>query len=145
MTRTKPIEDRFIRTAWNEDYGAWYFVINDAIGILTNSPDPHHTVKRLRRDNQLVKSLWKELPVLIKFFTLKGHQNLNCVDALDLLQIICCMNSKRVYLLRSWLENLGIDPKKKKRNIFLNRSQMNDFYNILQDPNDWKKKKKKNF
>jgi hypothetical protein len=64
------------------------------------------------------------------------------MSALDLVQVICCMNSKRVSLLRGWLEGLDIDPQKNTRDIYFSRGQMKSFYEIVNDPKDWKKRKR---
>lgn len=142
MSKVEPFGDKDIRYTWCDENQCWYFVITEVIGALTDSTDPFHTTKRLRRDNKELAAIWKEIWTPIDYFTVGGYQQINSATALGLMRIVCCMQSSRVRLLRNWLQGLSLKPTKNDRSLRLSKSQYQDFYHILADPKDWKKRKR---
>nr|WP_199082828.1 hypothetical protein [Pedobacter sp. ASV19] len=59
-------ENKQVRSVWNEEEQKWYFVVEDVIGILTDSNDPKQYVKKMRqRDEQLAKGWVQIVPTLV--------------------------------------------------------------------------------
>ena len=61
----KLFESKQVRSVWNETEQKWYFVVEDVIGILTDSKDPKQYIKRMRqRDEELAKGWVQFVPAL---------------------------------------------------------------------------------
>ena len=58
MSNIKLFESKQIRTVWNQADEKWYFVVADAIQVLTDTPNPSDYIKKMRkRDEELSKEL----------------------------------------------------------------------------------------
>ena len=58
-------ESKKVRTLWVEEEDKWYFVLEDVIGILTESTDPKQYIKRMKlRDPELAKGWVQIVPLL---------------------------------------------------------------------------------
>ena len=56
MSNIKLFESKQIRTVWNEFVEKWYFVVADALKVLTNTPNPSYCIKKMRKhDEELSK------------------------------------------------------------------------------------------
>ena len=51
MSNIKLFESKQIRTTWNEADQKRYFVVEDVVGILTDSKDPKQYIKRMLQRN----------------------------------------------------------------------------------------------
>ena len=61
-------ESKSVRTLWVEEEDKWYFVLEDVIGILTESTDPKQYIKRMKlRDPELAKG-WVQIVPLLKAY-----------------------------------------------------------------------------
>ena len=52
MTKTNAIKlfgDRLVRSVWDDEKEEWYFSVNDAIQILTDSENVTDYIKKMRR------------------------------------------------------------------------------------------------
>lgn len=59
-------ESKRVRTLWVEEKDKWYFVLEDVIGILTESTDPKQYIKRMKlRDPELAKGWVQIVPFVI--------------------------------------------------------------------------------
>ena len=81
MSNIKLFESKKIRSVWNEKEQKWYFVVEDVIAVLTDSPDPKQYVKKMRqRDEELAKG-WVQIVPTLLVETSGGKQNMSCADA----------------------------------------------------------------
>lgn len=120
---SKSFENSFIRTAWNEAEGEWYFSVVDVVGVLTEQESPRSAStywavlkKRLSEEgaNQLLTNC-KQL----KMKSADGKMRLTDVaNTEQLLRIIQSIPSKKAEPFKMWLAQVGrerieetIDPE----------------------------------
>ena len=117
------LEDKRIRTAWDEEKETWYFSVVDVVAVLTDQPDSRHAStywavlkKRLNSEgaNQLLTSC-KQL----KMIAADGKRRMTDVaDTEQLLRIIQSIPSPKAEPFKLWLAQVGrerieetIDPE----------------------------------
>jgi DNA-damage-inducible protein D len=81
MSNIKLFESKQIRSVWNQADEKWYFVINDVIQVLADTPNPSDYIKKIRkRDVELSKG-WGQIVTPLSVETNGGKQKLNCANA----------------------------------------------------------------
>ena len=66
----------------------WWFVINDVVGVLTDSADPSGYIKDMRRrDKELYKG-WGQIATPLCIETPGGKQKINCANTEGVFRII---------------------------------------------------------
>ena len=104
----KLFEDRKIRVAWNEDDEKWYFSIVDAIGILTDSPNPRNYWKVLkgRLKDEGSESVTNCNQLKLQATDGKFYKT-DVADTEQLLRIIQSVPSKKAEPFKMWLAKVG--------------------------------------
>ena len=115
-------EDKRIRTAWDEEKGAWYFSIVDVVAVLTDQPDQRHAAKywsvlktRLKKEGGELTTNCSQL----KMRSADGKRyNTDVADTEQLLRIIQSIPSPKAEPFKLWLAQVGrerieetIDPE----------------------------------
>ena len=113
------LEDKRIRTAWDEEKEEWYFSIVDVVAVLTDSPNPQtywRVLKKRLKDegNETVTSC-----NALKMTAADGKRRLTDVaDTEQLLRIIQSIPSPKAEPFKLWLAQVGrerieetIDPE----------------------------------
>ena len=115
-------EDKRIRTAWDEEKGAWYFSIVDVVAVLTDQPDQRHAAKywsviktRLKKEGSELTTNCSQL----KMRSADGKRyNTDVADTEQLLRIIQSIPSPKAEPFKLWLAQVGrerieetIDPE----------------------------------
>lgn len=54
-------EDRKVRSIWDSEAGKWYISIVDAIGVLTDSPNPNNYWKVLKNRLKSREASWLQV------------------------------------------------------------------------------------
>ncbi|MFC3417246.1 BRO-N domain-containing protein [Algoriphagus hitonicola] len=142
MSKVEPFGDKNVRVTWDKEREGWYFAIADIIGALTNQQDPFKATKDLRKKNKKIAEIWKEIWTPVEQMTKGGRQPVNSASAIGLTRIIVNMNSGRIHLFRDWLRKLNLDLGNKNQNIQLTKKQFQDLYDILTNPESWKKRRR---
>jgi DNA-damage-inducible protein D len=60
--------------------GEWWFVANDIISALTDTPDPNGYIKKMRQRDEGFREAWGQIVTPLPFQTSGGLQNHNCVN-----------------------------------------------------------------
>jgi DNA-damage-inducible protein D len=134
-------ENKQVRSVWNEEEQKWYFVVEDVIGILTDSNDPKQYVKKMRqRDEQLAKGWVQIVPTLV-VETSGGKQKMGCSDTKGLLRIIQSIPSAKAEPFKLWLAQVGSDRLDEIENPELAAQRTRDLYKLKGYPDEWIEKR----
>ena len=112
-------ESKKVRTLWVEEEDKWYFVLEDVIGILTESTDPKQYIKRMKlRDPELAKG-WVQIVPLLSRQTEGGPQKMRCANLEGMFRIIQSIPSKKAEPFKRWMAQVAaerinqmIDPER---------------------------------
>ena len=98
-------EEKQVRRVW---YNAeWWFVVEDVIGLLTDSINPKKYLAALRsRDKELAKN-YSEIVDTIPVATAGGKQRMTCSNQKGILHLIMFVPSPRAHPLKLWLAQAG--------------------------------------
>ena len=141
MSNIKLFESKQIRSEWNEAEQKWYFVVEDVIGVLTDSNDPKQYVKRMRqRDEELAKGWVQFVPTLL-VETAGGKQKMGCANAKSLLRIIQSIPSPKAEPFKLWLAQVGSDRLDEIDNPELATQRTRELYKLKGYPDDWIEKR----
>ncbi len=141
MAQIKLFESSQIRSIWVEAEQKWYFVVEDVVGILTDSKDPKQYIKRMRlRDAELSKGWVQIVPTLI-VPTAGGNQKMGCADAKGLLRIIQSIPSPKAEPFKLWLAQVGADRLDEIENPELATQRTRELYKLKGYSDDWIEKR----
>ena len=100
-------ESKRFRTLWVEEEDKWYFVLEDVIGILTESTDPKQYIKRMKlRDPELAKG-WVQIVPLLSIQTDGGPQKMRCANLEGMFRIIQSIPSKKAEPFKRWMARVA--------------------------------------
>lgn len=100
-------ESKRVRTLWVEEEDKWYFVLEDVIGILTESIDPKQYIKRMKlRDPELAKG-WVQIVPLLSIQTEGGPQKMRCANLEGMFRIIQSIPSKKAEPFKRWMARIA--------------------------------------
>ncbi|EKE20676.1 MAG: prophage antirepressor [uncultured bacterium] len=144
-TKIALFEGRRVRKVLHND--EWWFVVNDAIEILTDSNDPAQYFKRLKeRDKELAKLIDKGgvqfvPPFMLKVETQGGKQKMYCWNTEGILRLIQSVPSPKAEPLKRWLAKVGYDRIKEIENPELATERAREIYLSKGYSKDWIEKR----
>jgi len=87
----------------------WWFVVNDVVQILTDTPDAKDYIRKMRdRDEDLGKG-WGQIVTPLSVSTEGGPQNLNCANTEGIFRIIQSIPSPKAEPFKRWLAKVGYE------------------------------------
>ncbi|MBU1148420.1 MAG: Bro-N domain-containing protein [Candidatus Omnitrophica bacterium] len=87
----------------------WWFVVNDVVSALTDSPNVQDYIKKMRkRDNELSKG-WGQIVTPLSVKTAGGAQKLNCANTEGIFRIIQSIPSPKAEPFKRWLARVGYE------------------------------------
>ncbi len=87
----------------------WWFVVNDIVQALTDTPDPKDYIRKMRdRDPELGKG-WGQIVTPLFIHTSGGPQNLNCANTEGIFRIIQSIPSPKAEPFKRWLAKVGYE------------------------------------
>ena len=118
-TEIQKFEERFIRTAWDEEREEWYFSVVDVIAVLTDSTNPTDYLKKMRKRDELLSSyLGTNCPQVEMVGTTGKKRKVLAATAEQVLRIIQSIPSPKAEPFKLWLAQVGrerieetIDPE----------------------------------
>jgi hypothetical protein len=94
------------KTIFNNE---WWFVVNDVVQALTDTPDPKDYIRKMRdRDEDLGKG-WGQIVTPLSVQTSGGSQNLNCANTEGIFRIIQSIPSPKAEPFKRWLAKVGYE------------------------------------
>ena len=87
----------------------WWFVINDIVKALTDTPNVKDYIRKIRiRDEELSKG-WGQIVTPLSIDTTGGKQKLNCANTEGIFRIIQSIPSPKAEPLKRWLARVGYE------------------------------------
>lgn len=98
-------EEKQVRRVWHNE--EWWFVVEDIVGLLTDSKNPKKYLAALRsRDKELAKG-YPQLVDTLAVATEGGKQRMTCSNRKGILRIIMSVPSPKAEPFKLWLAQVG--------------------------------------
>jgi len=81
----------------------WWFVIDDVVGVLTDSADPSGYIKDMRRHDKALSKGWGQIATPLRIETKGGKQKIDCTNTEGIFRIIEKKTGKRVVSPENYL------------------------------------------
>ncbi len=126
--------------------GDWWFVINDVVSALTDTPDPADYLKKIRkRDPQFSESLKGGgqivPPLSLPFATSGGMQKLPCWNTVGILRLVQSIPSPKAEPFKRWLARTGYERMREIEDPQLAAQRMRAVYKAKGYSNAWIEKR----
>ena len=119
----------------------WWFVIEDVVVVLTDSPNPKDYINKMRRrDNELSKG-WVQIVHTLTIDTVGGRQRMNCANTEGIFRIIQSIPSPKAEPFKRWLAKVGYERVQEIENPELATKRTRMLYKLKGYPGDWIEKR----
>src|SRR3989339_859129 len=119
----------------------WWFVVNDVVSALTDSPNVQDYIKKMRkRDNELSKG-WGQFVTPLSVKTSGGDQKLNCANTEGVFRIIQSIPSPKAEPFKRWLARVGYERIQEIENPELATKRTRALYKAKGYSDDWIEKR----
>lgn len=126
------------RTLHNNE---WWFVISDAVAVLTDSVNPTGYIKDMRRrDKELAKG-WGQIATPLSVETPGGIQKLNCANTEGIFRIIQSIPSPKAEPFKRWLAKVGYERVQEIEDPELGTQRTRELYRAKGYSEDWIEKR----
>ncbi len=128
-------QEKQIRRVWQGE--EWWYVVNDIIQVLTDSPDPKRYWKETKkRDPELMKGgVNVSSPLSVE--TAGGKQKLNCANTEGVFRIIMSVPSPKAEPFKLWLARVGKEHIDEIENPELAIERAKELYKAKGYPDEW--------
>ncbi len=117
--------------------GEWFFVVQDVVGVLTDSADPKQYVKRMKqRDLELEKG-WVQIVPTLPVQTDGGPQKMSCANTEGIFRIIQSIPSPKAEPFKRWLAKVGHERIQEIENPELAIKRMRATYLLKGYSEEW--------
>ncbi|MCB4792585.1 MAG: Bro-N domain-containing protein [Elusimicrobia bacterium] len=139
MTKIALFRGKTIRkTLHNKE---WWFVVNDVVEALTDTPNVKDYVRKMRiRDKDLSKG-WGQIVTPLSVDTEGGSQKLNCANTEGVFRIIQSIPSPKAEPFKRWLAKVGYERIQEIENPELATKRTRMLYKLKGYPDDWIEKR----
>ncbi|MBR0309330.1 MAG: hypothetical protein IJQ97_00440 [Paludibacteraceae bacterium] len=97
-----------IRIFYDDEQELWYFSIADVVCILTESKDVSQYIKKMRKRDLELNSVWGTICTPHQFRSTDGKlHSTNCASLEGILRIIQSIPSKKAEPIKQWLARVG--------------------------------------
>lgn len=128
--------------------GEWWFVINDVVVALTDSVDPTDYLKKLRKRDTELGTLFTmgpvdkgggqiDPPLALPFDTPGGKQKLLSWNTEGIFRLIQSIPSKKAEPFKRWLARVGYERIQEIENPELAQKRMKMLYKLKGYPDEW--------
>ena len=108
MNEIKLYENKKIRSAWDDEKEEWYFSVVDVVGVLTDSENPTHYLKKMRkRDEQLASYIGTNCPQVVMKSSDGKKRKVLAGNMKDIFHIIQSIPSPKAEPFKMWLAEVG--------------------------------------
>jgi len=119
----------------------WWFVVNDVVLALTDSPNVQDYIKKMRkRENELSKG-WGQFVTPLLVNTSGGNQKLNCANTEGIFRIIQSIPSPKAEPFKRWLARVGYERIQEIENPELAAKRMRALYKAKGYSDEWIEKR----
>lgn len=132
-------EGKEIRKTYYQD--KWWFVIEDVVGVLTDSSSPSSYLKDMRRrDNELNKG-WGQIATPLSVQTQGGPQKMSCASTEGIFRIIQSIPSPKAEPFKRWLASVGYERVQEIENPELATQRTRTIYKAKGYSDGWIEKR----
>ncbi|MEK9154358.1 MAG: Bro-N domain-containing protein [Patescibacteria group bacterium] len=121
--------------------GEWWFVIADAVVVLTDSTQPEGYIKDMRRRDPELSTGWGQIATPLSIPTAGGPQKLNCANTEGIFRIIQSIPSPKAEPFKRWLANVGYERIQEIENPELATKRTRMLYKLKGYGDDWIEKR----
>ena len=119
----------------------WWFVVNDVVLALTDSPNVQDYIKKMRkRDTELSKG-WGQFVTPLSVKTSGGDQKLNCANTEGIFRIIQSIPSPKADPFKRWLARVGYERIQEIENPELATKRTRALYKAKGYSDEWIEKR----
>ncbi len=119
----------------------WWFVVNDVVLALTDSPNVQDYIKKMRkRDDELSKG-WGQFVTPLSVSTSGGDQKLNCANTEGIFRIIQSIPSPKAEPFKRWLARVGYERIQEIENPELATKRTRALYKAKGYSDEWIEKR----
>ncbi len=87
----------------------WWFVINDIVETLTNTPNVKDYIRKMRIRDKEINEGWGQIVTPLSIDTTGGKQKLNCANTEGIFRIIQSIPSPKAEPFKRWLAKVGYE------------------------------------
>jgi len=87
----------------------WWFVIDDVVGVLTDSADPSGYIKDMRRHDKELSKGWGQIATPLWIEAEGGKQKIDCANTEGIFRIIQSISSPKSEAIKRWLAKVGCE------------------------------------
>lgn len=120
---------------------AWWFVITDVVGALTDSADPQGYVKDMRRRDPELGKGWGQIATPLWIETPGGKQKVNCANTEGIFRIIQSIPSPKAEPFKRWLAKVGYERVQEIEDPELGTKRTRALYKAKGYSDDWIEKR----
>jgi hypothetical protein len=121
--------------------GEWWFVVNDVVVALTDTPDGKDYVRKMRiRDPELGEG-WGQIVTPLSVQTSGGPQNLSCANTEGIFRIIQSIPSPKAEPFKKWLAKVGYERIQEIEDPEIATKRTRALYKAKGYPDDWIEKR----
>ena len=127
--------EKQVRRVWHNE--EWWFVVEDIIGLLTDSKNPKKYLAALRsRDKELAKG-YPQLVDTLAVATEGGKQRMTCSNRKGILRIIMSVPSPKAEPFKLWLAQVGEERMAEIEDPELGIERIRELYLAKGYPKEW--------
>lgn len=119
----------------------WWFVVNDVVAALAETPDPKDYIRKMRIRDPAMAEGWGQIVTPLSIPTAGGKQNLGCANTEGVFRIIQSIPSPKAEPFKKWLAKVGYDRVKEIENPELASQRARELYQAKGYPVDWIEKR----
>ena len=119
----------------------WWFVIADAVSVLTDSIDPSGYIKDMRRRDEELAKGWGQIATPLWIETSGGKQKVNCANTEGIFRIIQSIPSPKAEPFKRWLAKVGYERVQEIEDPELATKRTRALYRAKGYSDDWIEKR----
>lgn len=119
----------------------WWFVVNDVVGVLTDTPNVQDYIKKMRRRDEELNKGWGQFVTPLSVKTAGGAQKINCANTEGVFRIIQSIPSPKAEPFKRWLARVGYERIKEIENPELATKRTRMLYKLKGYSDDWIEKR----
>jgi DNA-damage-inducible protein D len=128
-------EEKNIRRVWHNE--EWWFVIEDVVGVLSESANPKGYVRDMRRRDPELSKGWGQIAHTLSVETGGGAQKMNCASTEGIFRIVQSIASPRAEPFKRWLAKVGYERVQEIENPELAAERARQYYRDLGYDDKW--------
>ena len=119
----------------------WFFVIQDIVGVLTDSVDPAGYIKDMRRRDEELSKGWGQIATPLSIQTEGGIQQINCANTEGIFRIIQSIPSPKAEPFKRWLAKVGYERVQEIEDPELATKRTRELYKLKGYSEEWIEKR----